>query len=159
VDLRRQAAAGTADGLVLAVFFCRINCPSFAVVVAYNQRWAFDNVAFKGALAHEAADIGDKARRIRICKRRPERWLVDYQYEDTGRFLGFAFVKACDALYQGKGHRHSEWLDFGCIRANTVYAKGGGRNATLSVRKMYFLLSRLSQVLPSCERRPGFKFA
>ncbi len=100
--------------------------------------WAFDKEVFKGRLAQEAAEVYDKATRIRICKRHPERWFVDYRYEDTGQFLGFEFVKARNAPYLGKGNIRSEWLDCSCIRHNRTYDKGGGGNLIRDVRQHYF---------------------
>jgi hypothetical protein len=100
--------------------------------------WAFERKIFYGRFAPEASDVYDKARRIRICKRRPERWLVDYRYDDTGRFLGFSFVRARNAPWLGSGHIRSEWLDLSRIRMNRPYDKGGGRNLLRDFRQYYF---------------------
>jgi len=56
--------------------------------------WAFNKGVFKGRLASEAAKVVQRARSIKIPKRRPKRWQVEYSYDDTGGFCGFRFVKA-----------------------------------------------------------------
>jgi hypothetical protein len=99
--------------------------------------WAFDEDVFYGRLGLEAAEIDDKARRIRIRKRRPQRWLVDYRYEDTGGFLGFAFVKARNMPYLGHGHVQLECLDLSRVRANRVYDKRGSRKLIRDFRHYY----------------------
>src|SRR5437868_4840635 len=48
--------------------------------------WATSRGVFKGRLAVEARELGRKARAIKIPKRRPSRWAVEYSYEDNGRF-------------------------------------------------------------------------
>ena len=56
--------------------------------------WALSKDAFKGRLAYEAEKLVKRARAIKIPKRRPNRWQVEYSHDDRGGFSGFRFIKA-----------------------------------------------------------------
>ena len=100
--------------------------------------WAMRNIEFYGQLEEETADLDYKARRIKICRRHPQNWQIEYRYENNRRFLGFWIVEASDSPYIGKGRVRSDWLDFSCIRRGRTYDKAGGRNLIRDVKKHYF---------------------
>ena len=56
--------------------------------------WAVASGVLERRFAAEAEDLIEKATAIKIPKSNPKRWRVEYRYEDRGKFLGFAFVKA-----------------------------------------------------------------
>jgi hypothetical protein len=100
--------------------------------------WAVKKSAFKGRLANEAAKLVESARAIKIPKRNPKRWQVEYSYDDTGGFCGFQFVKADVPSPCGRRSiRRLPYLDFSCIRRK-AYDKRGCRNLLRDFRCHYF---------------------
>jgi hypothetical protein len=101
--------------------------------------WAVNKGVFKGRLANEAEELVQKARAIKIPKRRPKRWQVEYSYDDTGAFCGFRFVKA-DIPWPCGFHsiRRLPYLDLACIRRGKEYDKRGCRNLLRDFRCHYF---------------------
>ena len=87
--------------------------------------WAIENEVFKGKLAAEANNLYRKAQAIKIPKRRPKRWLVEYCYEDDGRFLGLRFVRVKDASFQSPRNCRLPHLDLAYIRQRRTYDKKG----------------------------------
>jgi hypothetical protein len=101
--------------------------------------WACDKGVFKGRLANEAAELVQKARAIKIPKRRPENWQVEYSYDDTGAFCGFRFVGADIPWPCGRRSiRRSPYLDLLCVRRGKPYDKRGCRNLLRDFRYHYF---------------------
>ncbi len=100
--------------------------------------WAFKVGVFKGRLAAEAEDLVQKARTIKIPKRDPKRWQVEYRYEDKGTFLGFEFVKANMPWHCGHRSTRLPYLDLSCIRRGKAYDKRGCRNLLRDFRRHYF---------------------
>jgi hypothetical protein len=101
--------------------------------------WAFNKGVFWGKLAVEAEDLAAKATAIKIAKRHPKKWRVEYRYEDNGRFMEFAFVKADEPSYCGY-HRVGRlpYLDLSLIRRSRTYDKQGCRNLLRDFRRLYF---------------------
>ena len=101
--------------------------------------WALNNDVFKGRLAAEAADLNRKARAIKIPKRRPGRWQVEYTFEDNGRFVGLQFVKADRPSYCTSPFiRFAPHLDFACVRRGRPNNKKSCRNLLRDFRRCYF---------------------
>jgi hypothetical protein len=101
--------------------------------------WALNKGVFKGRLANEAAKVVQRARAIKIPKRRPKRWEVEYSYDDTGGFSGFQFVKADMPWPCGfRSIRRLPHLDLACIRRGKEYDKRGCRNLLRDFRYYYF---------------------
>jgi hypothetical protein len=101
--------------------------------------WAFNKGVFKGRLANEAAKLVERARAIKIPKRNPKRWQVEYSYDDTGGFCGFRFVKADTPLpYRSRSIRRLPYLDLSYVRRGKEYDKRGCRNLLRDFRCHYF---------------------
>jgi hypothetical protein len=100
--------------------------------------WAVNKGVFKGRLAKQAEELTQKARIIKIPKRRPKRWQVEYTYGDTGGFCGFRFVKADMPWPCGsRSIRRLPHLDLLCVRRK-AYDKRGCRNLLRDFRYHYF---------------------
>ena len=69
------------------------------------------------------------------AKKHPERWQVEYRYDELHRFLGFWIVRISE--YMGKRCLRLDWLDLSCIRRGKKYNKGGGRNLIRDFRRHY----------------------
>jgi hypothetical protein len=89
--------------------------------------WAVNKGVLKGRLNDQAAKLVERARAIKIPKRNPKRWQVEYSYDDdTGGFCGFQFVKADTPLpYRSPSIRRSPYLDLSCVRRGKAYDKRG----------------------------------
>jgi hypothetical protein len=101
--------------------------------------WALDKGVFKGRAANQATKVVERARAIKIPKRRPKRWQVEYSYDDTGGFSEFRFVKADSPWPCGfRSIRRLPCLDLLCIRRGKAYDKRGCRNLLRDFRHHYF---------------------
>jgi len=101
--------------------------------------WAVSNGVFKGRLADQAEDIARKARAIKIPKPDPERWQVEYRYDDRHGFCGFGFVAADVPSYcMSRWLRRSPYLDLSCVRRGRPYDKRGCRYLLRDFRHHYF---------------------
>ena len=91
--------------------------------------WALNKGVFTGRLASEAAKVEQRARAIKIPKRHPKRWQVEYSYDDTGGFRGFQFVKVdMPWPYGFRSIRRLPYLDLSYVRRGKEYDKRGCRN-------------------------------
>src|SRR6266436_688086 len=88
--------------------------------------WAVNKGVFKGRLNDQAAKLVERARAIKIPKRNPKRWQVEYSYDDTGGFSGF------------RSTRRSPYLDLSYVRRGKAYDKRGCRNLLRDFRYHYF---------------------
>ena len=101
--------------------------------------WALNKGVFKGRLASEAAKVEQRARAIKIPKRHPKRWQVEYSYDDTGGFCGFQFVKVdMPWPYGFRSIRRLPYLDLSYVRRGKEYDKRGCRNLLRDFRYHYF---------------------
>jgi hypothetical protein len=102
--------------------------------------WGLNNGTFSyGKLAREARDIEAKAKAIKIPKRHPGRWLIEYSYEDNGAFGGFRFVKARETFYSGRRRMdRSPHLDLSWVRRGRTYDKWGSKTVLRDFRRCYF---------------------
>jgi hypothetical protein len=90
--------------------------------------WAFENNAFKGALAKEAVTIANRARRIKIPKPAPEEWEVEYLITHDGKYGTFEIVPEDRELHVGSSTPvRSKYLDLSFPRRVKSYDKSGGR--------------------------------
>jgi hypothetical protein len=84
------------------------------------------------------SELVQRARAIKIRKRRPKRWQVEYAYDDTGGFSGFRFVKADMPWHCGyRSVRRLPYLDLLWVRRK-AYDKRGCRNLLRDFRHYYF---------------------
>jgi hypothetical protein len=110
--------------------------------------WALASGAFEGRFAAEAEDLVDKATAIKIPKSNPNRWRVEYRYEDKGTFLGFEFVKA--KSHFGHHATRQPHLDLSCVRRGKTYDKKGCRNLLRDFRRYCF--GKKSATKRRCEK-------
>jgi hypothetical protein len=99
--------------------------------------WALNKGAFWGKPGEEADELAAKARAIKIPKPDPENWLVEYCFEDNGRFVELGFVKADEPFYGGRIYR-LPYLDLSFIRRSRTYDKRGCRRLLRDFRRLYF---------------------
>jgi hypothetical protein len=100
--------------------------------------WGIENQIFTGGLAIQASDLCRKSQAIKIPKCRPRRWLVEYQYEDNGRFLGLRLIKAKEDSFQSALNYRLPHLNLAFIRRRWNYDKKGCRNLLRDFRQLYF---------------------
>jgi hypothetical protein len=71
-----------------------------------------------GPLEQEAAELLAKAARIKIPKRHPRNWAVEYVFDRDGRFEGWDIVKADSWMHRGSDYRErSDYLDLFIVAA------------------------------------------
>ena len=89
-----------------------------------------------GPLKIEADDLAAKASKIKIQRRNPRKWCVEYRVE-YNRFCGFDIVRA-DSFMNSKWSIRLPYLDFGLPRSYRAYDKRGYRNLIRDFRRVYF---------------------
>ena len=92
---------------------------------------------FYGRLALEAQALGRKAKAIKIPGPDRETQVVEYQYEEGTRFLGFWFVQA-NSPVDTKWCRRRSYLDLSIVRSIRSYDKRGSRRLIRDFRRNYF---------------------
>ena len=85
---------------------------------------------FYGQLAEEARDLARKARAIKIPGQNRETWVVEYDYDENQRFLGFWFVSP-ERPPNSSFCRRSRYLDLSRIRDPTTSRDVIGSSETL----------------------------
>ena len=101
--------------------------------------WALNKGVFEGRLNDQAAKLVERARAIKIPKRNPKRWQVEYSYDDTGGFCGFQFVKVdMPWPYGSRSIRRLPYLDLSYVRRGKEYDKRGCRNLLRDFRHHFF---------------------
>jgi hypothetical protein len=99
--------------------------------------WAIENGVFKGHFAEEAAVLARKARRIRIPKKCPELWRVEYLFDVDDSFRGFSLVKAKSQQVQ-KWSARGRYLDWSWPHCQRPGHKRGNKKLIDSFRRYYF---------------------
>jgi hypothetical protein len=97
------------------------------------------NLIFWGRLGQEAADLAAKAARIKIPKRNPKKWNVEYVFDRDNRFERWDIVEANSWMHCGSDYRErSDHLDLLIVAARKTYAKGGNKKLLRGFRRCYF---------------------
>jgi hypothetical protein len=101
--------------------------------------WAVSKGVFHGRLEFEGeADVlALRARNIRIPKRQPKEWEVEYRWDRDGRFLGFNFVKAKGSFHHPLFSRLPH-LNLAYIRRESVHDIRDCRQLIRDFRCLYF---------------------
>jgi hypothetical protein len=101
--------------------------------------WAVSKGVFDGRSEFEAerAVLEKRARNIRIPKRRPKKWEVEYRWDRDGRFLGFSFVEAKNPFYRPLSSRLPH-LDLACVRRGNIHDKRDCSQLIRGFREVYF---------------------
>jgi hypothetical protein len=90
-----------------------------------------------GQLGKEAKDLDRKARAIKIPGPNRMMRLVEYEYDDNQRFIGFWFVKP-EQPPNSRFYIRSRYLDFSRARRGRAYDKSGCRTLIRDFRRYYF---------------------
>jgi hypothetical protein len=90
-----------------------------------------------GQIKSEAEDLARKASKIKIPRRNPRKWCVEFRFEHSGRFLGFDIVRANSFVNQRWSIR-LPYLDLRLPRSYKAYDKQGYKNLIRDFRKLYF---------------------
>jgi hypothetical protein len=99
--------------------------------------WAVGKEVFSGRLSDEAAVSAHRATHIRIPKRNPKDWEVEYRWDRDRRFLGFGFVEAQSPFY-GPCVSRLKYLDLACVRQGTFHDIRDCRRLIRDLRTLYF---------------------
>src|SRR4051812_30939644 len=87
--------------------------------------WAINENIFYGRVAVQAQLLIDKARRIKIPKRHPEEWDIEYRCDKEGSFRGFDIVRCHGAPeFVHSSCRRAKHLDLLSVRPAKLYDKG-----------------------------------
>jgi hypothetical protein len=89
-----------------------------------------------GPLKTEADDLARKACRIKIPRKTPCKWCVEYRVEHN-RVYGFDIVRA-DSFMNSKWSIRLPYLDLSLPRSYKTYDKRGYRNLMRDFRRLYF---------------------
>ena len=95
--------------------------------------WLTRQTSLYGAIAHDARVLHRRIRAIRIPKRRPQEWRVEYRYDVDQRFVGFDIVRADS--WASKHNSRLPFLNIDLIRARL---RGEWNNFVRDLRRIYF---------------------
>jgi hypothetical protein len=90
-----------------------------------------------GQLKTEADDLARKAAKIKIPRRNPRKWRVEFRFEHGDRFCGFDIVRA-DSFMNSKWSIRLPYLDLRLPRSYKAYDRQGYRNLIRDFRRLYF---------------------
>jgi hypothetical protein len=90
-----------------------------------------------GTLAEEAQALDRRAKAIKIPGPDQETLVVEYQYDNGTRFLGFCFVQANSSV-NTKWCRRRRYLDLSIVRSIRSHDKLAGRRLVRDFRRNYF---------------------
>ena len=141
-SVKRRNAIKSGEKVWTEVYFGRHKGKTLPQIILSDPDWFFwavSNNVFKGPLARQAEDLERKATAIKIPKRYPRKWEVEYRYEHDGQFIGFGFVKA-DSLTCTRSYStiRLPYLDLSRIRQAKTYDKKGGKKVIRHFRVLYF---------------------
>lgn len=107
-------------------------------VLLKDPNWFFWAVSkLYGPLASEAAILAHRATHIRIPKRRPKKWQVEYRRDADGRFLGCQIVKV-DSPVHGSVFGRLPWFDLSYVRRGNIHDIRDCRRLIQDFRQLYF---------------------
>jgi hypothetical protein len=90
-----------------------------------------------GQLKSEADDVARKASKIKIPRRNPRKWCVEFRFEHGDRFCGFDIVRA-DSFMNPKWSIRLPYLDLRLPRSYKAYDKKGYKKLIRDFRRLYF---------------------
>ena len=90
-----------------------------------------------GQFKIEADELARKASRIKIPRKNPRKWLVEFRFVHGKGFCGFDIVRA-DSFMDPKRSIRLPYLDLSLVRSHKAYDKKGYKNLILDFRKVYF---------------------
>jgi hypothetical protein len=100
--------------------------------------WAYHKPIFEGRHAEEAEILCQRASHIRIPKRAPKRWRVEYCYDVNDRFQGCSIVKADSYMHSGRYESRFRGKCFDMSSLRHQYDKKGGRYLIRDFLHYYF---------------------
>jgi hypothetical protein len=90
-----------------------------------------------GRIKIEADDLAHKACKIKILRKNPRKWCVEFRFEHGDRFRGFDIVRA-DSFMDPKWSVRLPYLDLRLPRAHKACDKKGYRSLIRDFRRLYF---------------------
>jgi hypothetical protein len=99
--------------------------------------WAVSKGVFNGRLGFEADALERRATNIRIPKRHPKKWEIEYRWDRDGRFLGFDFVEAKSSFHHPLSSRLPH-LDLAYVRRGNIHDIRDCRRLINDFRRLYF---------------------
>jgi hypothetical protein len=90
-----------------------------------------------GSLKVEADDLARKASKIKIPRRKPRKWLVEFRFTHGNRFCGLDIVRA-DSFMDSKWSIRLPYLDLRLLRSHKAYDKKGYKHLIRDFRRLYF---------------------
>jgi hypothetical protein len=90
-----------------------------------------------GRMKVEADDLARKASKIKVPRRNPRKWCVEFRYAHGNRFCGFDIVRA-DSFMDPRWSVRLPYLDLRLLRSHKVYDKKGYKNMIRDFRRLYF---------------------
>jgi hypothetical protein len=121
-----------------AVSFGKHRGSTLPQIILHDPDWLFWILpGLYGQLKIEADDLARKAAKIKIPRRNPRKWCVEYRVEQPGRFCGFDIVRA-DSFMNSKWSIRRPYLDLRLPRSYKAYDKRGYRNLIRDFRRVYF---------------------
>lgn len=120
------------------VSFGRYSGKTLPQILLLDPDWFFWMLPkFYGQLGEEAKDLARKATAIKIPGPDWKTQLVEYEYDENQRFLGFWFVSP-EALPNSTFCTRSRYLDLSQPRRHRSYDKQGCRRLIHDFRRYYF---------------------
>jgi hypothetical protein len=90
-----------------------------------------------GRLKIEADDLASKASKIKILRKNPRKWRVEFRFAHGKRFCGFDIVRA-DSFMDVKWSIRLPYLDLRLPPFYKAYDKKGYKNLIRDFRALYF---------------------
>jgi hypothetical protein len=106
--------------------------------------WAIGKGVFNDRLGCEAETLKRRATNIKIPKRRPRDWKVEYRWDRDDRFVGFGFVEAESGLQHPLFNRLPH-LDLAYVRRGNIHDIRDCRRLIRDFRLLYFKGSNLTK--------------
>jgi hypothetical protein len=106
-------------------------------IILHDPDWCFWILPeLYGPLKIEADDLASKASKIKIPRKNPCEWRVEFRF-DGERFCGFDIVRA-DSFMDPKWAISLPYLDLRLLRSHKAYDKKGYKNLICDFRTVYF---------------------
>ncbi len=90
-----------------------------------------------GRMKVEADDLARKASKIKLPRKNPRKWCVEFRFEHGNRFCGFEIVRV-DRFMDPRWSVRLPYLDLRLLRSHKAYDKKGYRNLIRDFRRLYF---------------------
>jgi hypothetical protein len=121
-----------------AISFGRHRGRTLPQIILDDPDWVFWVLpGLYGRLKIEADDLARKASKIKIPRKNPRKWRVEFLFEHGYRFVGFDIVRAHSFVNPNRSIR-LPYLDLRLPRSYKAYDKQRYRNLIRDFRRLYF---------------------